>query len=72
MVVMGLPTADETSNLQAFSGWPLTSTVQAPQTSMPQPYLVPVRPMTSRSTHNRGMLALLTVTASSLPLTFRV
>ena len=41
---------------------PLTMTVQAPQTSMPQPYFVPVRPIRSRRTHSNGMLGLLTVT----------
>jgi hypothetical protein len=61
-VTIGLPTADVTSNLHDFSGWPPTSTVQAPQTSMPQPYLVPVRPIRSRRTQSSGISLLETVT----------
>src|SRR6476661_8456824 len=36
-------------------GTPLTCTVQAPQSAMPQPNFVPVRPITSRSTHRSGV-----------------
>ena len=39
---------------QDFLGSPSTSTVQAPQISMPQPYFVPVSPSTSRSVHSSG------------------
>src|SRR5918996_907648 len=34
---------------------PSMCTVQAPHWAMPQPYLVPVRPTTSRITHSRGI-----------------
>src|SRR5882672_3074973 len=36
--------------------WPLRCTEQAPHWATPQPYLVPVRPTCSRSTHSRGVL----------------
>jgi hypothetical protein len=34
---------------------PPTWTVQAPHIPIPQPNFVPVRPMTSRITHNKGV-----------------
>ncbi len=34
---------------------PLMCTEQAPHCAMPQPYLVPVRPTCSRSTHSSGV-----------------
>src|SRR4029453_14754001 len=36
-------------------GSPLTCTVQAPQSAIPQPNFVPVRPRTSRNTHRSGV-----------------
>ena len=44
-----------TGNTQERVARPLTCTVQAPHWAMPQPYLVPVRPRVSRSTHNSGV-----------------
>src|ERR1022692_2660790 len=41
--------------MQERTAWPPTSTVQAPQRPMPQPYLEPLRFNTSRSTHKRGI-----------------
>src|SRR5207302_11494224 len=35
--------------------WPFTCTVHAPQSAIPQPNLVPVRPIASRITHSRGV-----------------
>ena len=46
-------------------------TVQAPQSAMPQPNFVPVRPTTSRSAHRIGMSGG-TSTVWSLPLMLRV
>ena len=43
------------SSSHAFCGEPLISTVQAEHSSIPQPNLVPVRPMMSRSTHSNGV-----------------
>src|SRR5206468_11568230 len=37
------------------TGWPSTCTVQAPQSAMPQPNLVPVSPRWSRSAHKSGV-----------------
>ena len=37
--------------VQERIAWPSTSTVQAPHSAAPQPNLVPVRPISSRSTH---------------------
>src|SRR3954453_17975653 len=34
---------------------PFTWTVQAPQRPAPHPYLVPMRPSSSRNTHNKGI-----------------
>src|SRR2546425_7735271 len=40
---------------QERTAWPSTWTVQAPQSAIPQPNLVPVRPISSRSVHSRGV-----------------
>ena len=37
------------------TAWPSRCTVQAPQSAMPQPNLVPVSPISSRSAHSRGV-----------------
>src|SRR5580658_414033 len=55
MVVIGLPTTEETGVTQDRTAWPLTWTVQAPHKAMPQPYLVPCRLSVSRNTHRRGV-----------------
>src|SRR5271166_217801 len=55
IVVILWPTALATGNTQERVAWPSRCTVQAPQSAMPQPYLVPVRSSTSRSTQSSGM-----------------
>ncbi len=52
-------------------GWPSASTVQAPHWAMPQPYFVPVRPSSSRSTHSSGVSGA-AVTCTALPFTSSV
>ena len=49
MVTMSRPGASSASIRQAFTAAPSTSTVHVPQLPLPQPSLVPVRPMRSRS-----------------------
>ena len=49
---------------------PSICTVQAPHWAMPQPYLVPVRPSCSRSTHSSGVRGS-ALWLSALPLTLR-
>src|SRR5450759_5210313 len=56
MVVMCLPSAAPTVMAQERTGSPSICTVHAPQSAMPQPYLVPVRPTCSRIAHSRGVL----------------
>src|SRR5258708_4243319 len=55
MVVIGLPATAATGIEQDRVGTPSIWTVQAPHCAMPQPNLVPVRPMVSRSTHRSGV-----------------
>jgi hypothetical protein len=55
MVVMRLSAAAATGVTQDLIGWPSRWTVQAPQSAMPQPNLVPLRPITSRNAHSTGM-----------------
>src|SRR5439155_26597520 len=60
----------ESGRTHERTGSPSMCTVQAPHCAMPQPYLVPVKPICSRSTHSSG------VSGSAwkswdLPLTFR-
>src|SRR5882762_2747208 len=71
MVVILLPAAALNGVEQDRAAWPFTCTVQAPHSAMPQPYLVPVMPRWSRSTHRRGVSASAS-TDMGLPLTFRV
>jgi hypothetical protein len=52
---MLFPVAAATGVTQERIGWPSRCTVQAPHSAMPQPNLVPVRPITSRSTHSNGI-----------------
>src|SRR6185436_11016313 len=67
MVVMRLPTAALTGITHERVAAPLMWTVQAPHCAMPQPYLVPVRPTCSRSTHSNGVLGS-TLTSCVFPL----
>src|ERR1700733_1235742 len=54
VVIARLPTVP-TARTQDRTGLPSRCTVQAPHWAMPQPYLVPVMPNTSRSTQSSGM-----------------
>jgi hypothetical protein len=53
MVVIDRPTTSPTGVRQARTAIPSTSSLQAPQTPSPQPYLVPVSPHSSRTTSSR-------------------
>src|SRR4029453_18358446 len=55
MVTMSLPTALLINVTQLRVAAPLTCTVQAPQSPMPHPYLVPVSCSRSRRYHNSGI-----------------
>src|SRR6267143_4225695 len=55
MVVIFLPAAWDAGVKHERIGAPSKCTVQAPQSAMPQPNLVPVMPRWSRSTHNNGV-----------------
>src|SRR5574337_1313027 len=71
MVDTFLPRAAERGVLQARTGAPSSSTVQAPQRAMPQPYLVPVRCRWSRRTQRRGVSGAAS-TGVATPLMLRV
>src|SRR5258706_1443291 len=71
MVVTALPAAAEIGVMQERVATPSRCTVHAPQSAIPHPNFVPVRPSSSRSVHNRGISAG-TSTVTDLPLTFRV
>ena len=55
MVSTCLFATELTGNVQERTGAPSTCTVQAPQSDMPQPNLVPRKPSSSRSTQSRGI-----------------
>src|SRR5512134_2091972 len=55
MVTTFLPATAESGVVHALTASPPTSTVQAPQTAMPQPNLVPISPNSSRTTHISGV-----------------
>ena len=55
MVVICLPATALSGSEHERVGTPSTCTVQAPHWAIPQPYLVPIRPITSRSTHSSGV-----------------
>src|ERR1043166_650146 len=55
MVTIFLFATAEIGVMQERVACPSTWTVQAPQSAIPQPNLVPVRPISSRSVHNRGV-----------------
>src|SRR5258708_1117591 len=67
IVVICLPSADETGSTQERTALPSMCTVQAPHIATPQPYLVPVRPACSRIAHRRGVLGS-TLSSRDLPL----
>src|ERR1700736_3900670 len=70
MVVICLPAASLTSTPQERIATPSIWTVQAPHCAMPQPYLVPVRPIFSRIAHSSGVSGS-TSTSKALPLIVR-
>ena len=49
------PETSPTGSAQERTGWPSSSTVQAPQAAMPQPNFGPVLPARSRNAHNSGI-----------------
>src|SRR2546422_10640380 len=55
MVTTFLFATAEIGVMQERTACPSTWTVQAPQSAIPQPNLVPVRPISSRSVHSRGV-----------------
>ena len=55
MVVIRRPSALARLIWQAACASPSTSTMQAPQSPTPQPYLVPVRFIASRRAHSNGV-----------------
>src|SRR5687767_6790924 len=71
MVVISAPRTADTGSTHDRVATPFTCTVQAPHWEMPQPYLVPLRSRTSRSTHNSGMSGA-TSTVADFPLTVKV
>src|SRR5678815_2547519 len=71
MVVIFLPSAALTGMTHERTGLPSICTVHAPHCAMPQPYLVPVKPSTSRNTHNSGVPPS-TSTSCDAPLTVMV
>src|ERR1700741_5262535 len=55
MVVIFLPSTADSGSEHERIATPSTWTVQAPHWAMPHPYLVPVSPSVSRSTHKSGV-----------------
>ena len=55
IVVIFLPAAADTGVTHERIAWPSRCTVHAPHRATPQPNFVPVRPITSRKAHSRGM-----------------
>src|SRR5262249_11067145 len=55
MAVICLPATADPGVTHERVGAPSTWTVHAPQRAIPHPYLVPVSPSVSRTTHRRGM-----------------
>ncbi len=55
MVVTWRPSTLAAGVMQERIGLPSRCTVQAPHWAMPQPYLVPVRPIRSRITQSSGI-----------------
>ena len=70
MVVIGSPQPSHCRHAGA-NGPPATSTVHAPQSPIPHPYLAPLRFNMSRSTHNSGMSGE-TFTVAATLLTFNL
>src|SRR5712691_8735171 len=66
MVVTVLPVTLRACVKQERTALPLTCTVHAPHSAMPQPNFVPVMPRVSRKTHSSGISGL-TSTVCGLP-----
>src|SRR4051812_22101716 len=71
MVVIFMVAAPETGNTQLRVACPSTCTVHAPQSALPQPYLLPVMLRWSRRTHSNGVSGSTSV-STCLPLIFRL
>ena len=71
IVTIFLPTAADTGSAQERTASPSTSTVQAPQTPMPQPYLAPGRSRWPRRTQSSGISGS-TSTVRGRPFTFNL
>src|SRR5260370_37356339 len=69
-VVIAFPTVRPAGFWHDLVLRPAISTVHAAQYPIPQPYFVPCRPSTSRSTHKSGLAAKRSSTSTSAPLTF--
>src|SRR5262249_51635588 len=70
---MRLPSTADTGSTQERVGWPSTWTVHAPHIAIPQPYLVPVSPSSSRNTQSRGISgSTSTLTAFPFTLSFAI
>src|SRR5579883_2146088 len=67
VVILSSAPRVETGTEQERRTSPLMCTEQAPHCAMPQPYLVPVRPIFSRNTHRSGVSPS-TFTVCALPL----
>ena len=67
-MVVTAPATFPAATAQERVATPSISTVQAPQTPIPQPYLVPVRPSSSRKTQSSG-IASSTSTVCAAPFT---
>src|ERR1700676_180907 len=66
MVVIALSATALKGSTHERTAAPSKSAVQAPQSAMPQPYLVPVMPRWSRSTHNKGVSGAASVSMARL------
>src|ERR1700692_2616128 len=71
IVVIALIPIDPTGSKHERTACPARKTVHAPHCAIPQPNFVPIRPMTSRSTHKSGMSGG-TSAVCTLSLIFRV
>jgi hypothetical protein len=71
MVLMSAPFSSDTSTWQERVSVPPRCTEQAPHCPIPQPYFVPLRSSTSRSTHRSGVSGA-TSTVVGFPLTLKL
>src|SRR6185295_8099732 len=71
IVVTSFPATEWTGVIHEGDGLPFINTVHAPQAPSPQPYLLPVRQIQSRSTANKSVSGS-TVISCCTPLTFNI